>query len=208
VSSGVVAFVTGELLGRSWCAFSTLRCSISCWRSGSTLSWLRWLARSRYIAFYAVGAYLYALLASPHFGQHWPVWAILPMGAMLAAGFGVLLGAPTLKLRGDYLAIVTLGFGEIIRIFLTNLNTPINITNGPQGVSLIDPITIGGFSLARHSRCLASRCLDLHLLLSVSRLDARDCVHLHTSAGLTHRPAVAIREDEVAAAAMVSIPAT
>src|SRR5262249_56953179 len=61
-----------------------------------------------YIAFYAVGAYVYALLASPHFGVHWPFWAILPIGAALAAVFGVLIGAPTLKLRGDYLAIVTL----------------------------------------------------------------------------------------------------
>ena len=86
-----------------------------------------------YIAFYAVGAYLYALLASPQFGLHWPVWAILPLGALVAGIFGVLLGTPTLRLRGDYLAIVTLGFGEIIRIFLNNLNAPINITNGPQG---------------------------------------------------------------------------
>jgi len=60
-----------------------------------------------YIAFYAVGAYLYALLASPHFGLHWPVWAILPLGAVVAGGAGALLGAPTLRLRGDYLAIVT-----------------------------------------------------------------------------------------------------
>src|SRR5690349_24618266 len=66
-----------------------------------------------YIAFYAVGAYTYALLASPHFNIHLPFWAILPIGAGVACIFGVLLGAPTLKLRGDYLAIVTLGFGEI-----------------------------------------------------------------------------------------------
>ncbi|HEX9193120.1 MAG TPA: ABC transporter ATP-binding protein, partial [Burkholderiales bacterium] len=68
-----------------------------------------------YVAFYAVGAYVYALLASPHFGIHWPFWAILPIGAAVAALFGVLIGAPTLKMRGDYLAIVTLGFGEIVR---------------------------------------------------------------------------------------------
>src|SRR6185436_19437744 len=61
-----------------------------------------------YIAFYAVGAYTYALLASPHFGLHLPFWIILPIGAAVACVFGVLLGAPTLKLRGDYLAIVTL----------------------------------------------------------------------------------------------------
>ncbi|HUU72831.1 MAG TPA: hypothetical protein VMW70_09400, partial [Burkholderiales bacterium] len=71
-----------------------------------------------YIAFYAVGAYTWALLASPQFGLHLPFWMILPIGAGVAALFGVMLGAPTLRLRGDYLAIVTLGFGEIIRIFL------------------------------------------------------------------------------------------
>jgi len=64
-----------------------------------------------YIAFYAVGAYVYALLASPHFDLHLPFWVILPLGAGIACMFGAMLGAPTLKLRGDYLAIVTLGFG-------------------------------------------------------------------------------------------------
>src|SRR5437868_14618872 len=92
-----------------------------------------------YIAFYAVGAYVYALLASPHFDLHLPFWAILPLGALIACMFGVLLGTPTLKLRGDYLAIVTLGFGEIIRIFLNNSPQPVNITNGPQRISLIAP---------------------------------------------------------------------
>src|SRR5258706_11005185 len=102
-----------------------------------------------YIAFYAVGAYCYALLASPHFGLHLPFWVILPIGAGVACMFGVLLGAPTLKLRGDYLAIVTLGFGEIVRIFLNNLSQPINITNGPQGVTLIDPFRIGQIDFSR-----------------------------------------------------------
>src|SRR5450631_4172366 len=97
-----------------------------------------------YIAFYAVGAYVYALLASPHFGIHLPFWVILPIGATVAALFGVMLGAPTLKLRGDYLAIVTLGFGEIVRIFLNNLSQPVNITRGPQGLAGIDPVRIGG----------------------------------------------------------------
>src|SRR3954467_7237532 len=103
-----------------------------------------------YIAFYAVGAYVYALLASPHFGIHLPFWIILPIGAAVACMFGVLLGAPTLKLRGDYLAIVTLGFGEIVRIFLNNLSQPVNLTNGPQGITLIDPFRIGNFSFARN----------------------------------------------------------
>src|SRR5437879_1236609 len=102
-----------------------------------------------YIAFYAVGAYVYALLASPHFGIHWPFWAILPIGAAVAALFGVLIGAPTLKMRGDYLAIVTLGFGEIVRIFLNNLSRPVNITNGPQGIARIDPFHIDGVNFAQ-----------------------------------------------------------
>src|SRR4051812_13540606 len=101
-----------------------------------------------YIAFYAVGAYVYALLASPHFNIHLPWWVILPIGAAVACLFGVLLGAPTLKLRGDYLAIVTLGFGEIVRIFLNNLSEPFNLTNGPKGITTIDPIRIGAVNFA------------------------------------------------------------
>src|SRR5437773_8815233 len=102
-----------------------------------------------YIAFYAVGAYVYALLASPHFDLHLPFWVILPLCAAVACFFGVILGAPTLKLRGDYLAIVTLGFGEIIRIFLNNLSRPVNITSGPQGIARIDPFKLGEFNFAR-----------------------------------------------------------
>jgi branched-chain amino acid transport system permease protein len=71
-----------------------------------------------YIAFYAVGAYTFALLNSPHLSIFMPWWFILPLGAILAAFFGIMLGTPVLRLRGDYLAIVTLGFGEIIRIFM------------------------------------------------------------------------------------------
>ena len=87
-----------------------------------------------YIAFYAVGAYLYALLASPHFGLHLPIWAIIPAGAALAGVAGALLGAPTLRLRGDYLAIVTLGFGEIVRIILVNWT---GLSGGPNGIASI-----------------------------------------------------------------------
>jgi branched-chain amino acid transport system permease protein len=92
-----------------------------------------------YVAFYAIGAYSYALLASPQLGLHVPFWLVLPVAPFLAALFGVLLGAPTLRLRGDYLAIVTLGFGEVIRILLNNLDA---VTNGPRGVMNIDPATI------------------------------------------------------------------
>ena len=98
-----------------------------------------------YVAFFAVGAYMFGLMASPQLsdnfpafaamfpnGLHSPLWLIVPLGAGLAGLFGIALGAPTLKLRGDYLAIVTLGFGEIIRVFLNNLDHPVNITNGPR----------------------------------------------------------------------------
>ncbi len=115
-----------------------------------------------YVAFYAVGAYMFALLASPHLmenfesiaasfpdGLHSPLWLVIPLGAGLAALAGVVLGAPTLKLRGDYLAIVTLGFGEIIRVFLNNLEHPVNVTNGPRGIGTIDPITLFGHPLSQ-----------------------------------------------------------
>ena len=157
-----------------------------------------------YIAFYAVGAYAYALLASPHFGLHLPFWVILPFGAALAALFGVLLGAPTLKLRGDYLAIVTLGFGEIVRIFLNNLSRPVNLTNGPQGIARIDPFTLGPLDLSRNERLLG---LDFsgpmkyyYLLLAV--LLAVIVVNLRLQNSRIGRAWEAIREDEVAARAM------
>ena len=201
----LLPFVTGELLGRSWVRILDFALLYIMLALGlNIVVGYAGLLDLGYIAFYAVGAYLYALLASPQFGLHWPVWAILPMGAMLAAGFGVLLGAPTLKLRGDYLAIVTLGFGEIIRIFLTNLNTPINITNGPQGISLIDPISLGGFSLGETQSILGvtlpSTYTYYYLFLALSLAIVFISIRLQDSR--IGRAWVAIREDEVAAAAM------
>ncbi len=157
-----------------------------------------------YVAFYAVGAYLYALLASPHFGVHLPFWALLPLGAMVAALFGVLLGAPTLKLRGDYLAIVTLGFGEIIRIFLNNLNAPINITNGPYGVNLIDPIRFGEFSLARSHGIggITFAAVHNYYYLFLALALGIIFISLRLQDSRIGRAWVAIREDETAAAAM------
>ena len=106
-----------------------------------------------YIAFYALGAYSYALLASPHLpqnfeaiatvfpaGMHFSPWFVVVFAIIVTAVFGIVLGLPTLQLRGDYLAIVTLGFGEIIRIFMNNLDRPLNLTNGPKGITAIDPI--------------------------------------------------------------------
>ncbi|WP_415750434.1 ABC transporter permease subunit, partial [Burkholderia sp. BCC1988] len=82
-------------------------------------------------------------------GLHIPFLIIVPIAMALAATFGILLGAPTLRLRGDYLAIVTLGFGEIVRIFMNNLDRPVNITNGPKGITGIDPVHVGGFNLSQ-----------------------------------------------------------
>ncbi|MGH8639280.1 MAG: ABC transporter permease subunit [Burkholderiales bacterium] len=157
-----------------------------------------------YIAFYAVGAYVYALLASPQFDIHWPFWAIVPLGALVAYIFGVLLGAPTLKLRGDYLAIVTLGFGEIVRIFLNNLSQPVNITNGPQGISRIDPIRIGNLNLgstdAIGGLTFSGPIKYYYLLIVVLMLVLVVNVRLqHSRIG---RAWEAIREDETAARAM------
>ena len=156
-----------------------------------------------YVAFYAVGAYCWALLASPHFGLNLPFWVILPVGAAIAGLFGVLLGTPTLRLRGDYLAIVTLGFGEIIRIFLNNLNAPVNITNGPQGITQIEPITLGGFSLGKTQEVLGLTLSSPHLYYYLFLL----CVALVVFVSMRlensriGRAWVAIREDEMAAAA-------
>jgi branched-chain amino acid transport system permease protein len=157
-----------------------------------------------YVAFYALGAYVYAWLASPHFGLHLPFWVVLPLGAALAGAFGAILGAPTLRLRGDYLAIVTLGFGEIIRIFMNNLNAPVNITNGPQGINLIDPVSVGGVSLSQMhtvsglSFSGAHQYYYLFLLLTLAVI----FISMRLENSRIGRAWVAIREDEIAAAAM------
>jgi branched-chain amino acid transport system permease protein len=157
-----------------------------------------------YVAFYAVGAYVYALLASAHFDMHWPFWMLLPLGALVAAGFGVLLGAPTLRLRGDYLAIVTLGFGEIIRIFLNNLDRPYNITNGPQGINLVDAAQLGSFSFSRTQAIGGVTFSGAHkyyyLFLMLTLLIIFVSIRLERSR--IGRAWVAIREDEIAAEAM------
>jgi branched-chain amino acid transport system permease protein len=156
-----------------------------------------------YVAFYAVGAYCWALLASPHFDLHLPFWVILPLGALLAALFGMLLGAPTLRLRGDYLAIVTLGFGEIIRIFLNNMNAPINITNGPQGITLIDPFSIMGISFGKTQSILGVSLSSPHLYYYLFLLFTGLVifVSLRLEDSRIGRAWAAIREDEMAASA-------
>src|SRR5688500_3552211 len=157
-----------------------------------------------YIAFYAVGAYVYALLASPHFGLHLPWWAILPIGAAVACIFGVLLGAPTLKLRGDYLAIVTLGFGEIIRIFLNNLSEPFNLTNGPKGIATIDSVKLFGLDFANTTRFgdLAVSGTIKYYYLLLALLVIVVVVNMRLQNSRIGRAWEAIREDELAARSM------
>ncbi|MDE2502822.1 MAG: ABC transporter ATP-binding protein, partial [Burkholderiales bacterium] len=170
-----------------------------------------------YVAFYAVGAYLYALLASPQLvenfdwiahalphGMHTPIYVVVPLAALFAALAGLLLGAPVLKLRGDYLAIVTLGFGEIIRVFLNNLEQPLNITNGPRGIDRIDAMQIGAFSfgapLEIGSYRVESVTLCFYLFLALVVASVVVCQRLETSR--IGRAWMALREDEVAAKAM------
>jgi len=172
-----------------------------------------------YIAFYAVGAYMFGLLASPHLsetfpairsifpgGLHTPLWVVIPLGAALAGFFGAVLGAPTLKLRGDYLAIVTLGFGEIIRVFLNNLDAPVNITNGPKGLLQIDSLKIPftDFDFGRPGVLLGFDVSPVtkyyFLFLAIVVASVVICYRLERSR--IGRAWMAIREDEVAAKAM------
>ncbi len=170
-----------------------------------------------YVAFYAVGAYLFALMASPHLsdtfagfaamfpnGLHTSLWLVIPVAALLAAFAGALLGAPTLKLRGDYLAIVTLGFGEIVRIFLNNLDHPVNLTNGPKGLGQIDSVKIFGLDLGKRLELfgfdISSVTLYYYLFLLLVVVSVIICYRLQDSR--TGRAWMAIREDEIAAKAM------
>lgn len=170
-----------------------------------------------YVAFYAIGAYTTAFLASAHFGIHISWWIVVWIAVAAAAVFGILLGAPTLKLRGDYLAIVTLGFGEIVRIVFRNLGDitlklpeilggavligpNANLTGGNVGINPIDPPTIpipwGGQIVFSNQNAIASWYLVV-VLLTVTFFV---CVRLRDSK--LGRAWMAIREDETAAAAM------
>jgi branched-chain amino acid transport system permease protein len=144
-----------------------------------------------YAAFFAIGSYSFAMLASPQFGIHIPFWVMLFVASGIAAVFGILLGAPTLRLRGDYLAIVTLGFGEIVPQTFLNLT---QFTGGPNGINLLDRPSIGpykfGFdALPYYFMVLALIALAVWLANNMrnSRLG---------------RAWMAIREDELAAAHM------
>ncbi|MFZ6693595.1 ABC transporter permease subunit [Undibacterium sp. SXout20W] len=189
-----------------------------------------------YIAFYATGAYLAAIFGSQQFavilesfidnypvvgnflvavcgpeitknGIHLSVWVIVPFAAVIAGAAGALLGAPTLKLRGDYLAIVTLGFGEIVRIFMNNMNSPINFTNGPQGINMIDPIHVFGVSMAGEGGVVnfgsfSMPSVNAYYFLFLALCIAIVFISLRLQDSRLGRAWVAIREDEIAAKAM------
>ncbi|MHB8174910.1 MAG: ABC transporter permease subunit [Nitrospirota bacterium] len=139
-----------------------------------------------YVAFYAVGAYTYAILSTNHLINF---WAALPVAAFMAGIFGLILGAPTLRLRGDYLAIVTLGFGEITRIVLNNWD---KLTGGPNGIADIPRPAIGTFQFSLTYFYYLVLVFAVLTVIFVSRLnDSR-----------IGRAWLAIREDETAAEAM------
>jgi len=170
-----------------------------------------------YVAFYAVGAYLFGLLASPQLtdnfaniaamfpeGLHISMWLVIPLALVAAATAGVILGLPVLKLRGDYLAIVTLGFGEIIRIFMNNLDHPVNITNGPKGIGQIDSVSVLGLNLGKTHQLFGydinSVTLYYYMFLVLVLVTVLVCYRLQDSR--IGRAWMAIREDEIAAKAM------
>ncbi len=166
-----------------------------------------------YVAFFAVGAYLWGVLSTPQLTLINPAWTPLPplmfypfvlLGLVIGGVFGVLLGLPVLRLRGDYLAIVTLGLGEVIRVLANNLDRPVNITNGPQGIRdiarppLVLVETVRGLGLNLNDNQLYQQffyfsvlVIVLLVLLVVSRLKS----------SRIGRAWEAIREDETAAIA-------
>ncbi|WUC66920.1 branched-chain amino acid ABC transporter permease [Streptomyces sp. NBC_00667] len=162
-----------------------------------------------YVAFLGVGAYTAALVSgSPNspFGVHLPFWAAILLGAAASMVFGVLIGAPTLRLRGDYLAIVTLGFGEIFRISMNNLDgvSGPDLTNGPNGIAGVPNVdlfgfdfganhTIAGFTVGRFANYFLLMLLVTLIVIMVFRRSAESRIG---------RAWVAIREDETAAEAM------
>ena len=166
-----------------------------------------------YAAFFAIGAYTYAELASPYLetmgiqgGIHLPFWILLFVGMFVAAGFGAILGAPTLRLRGDYLAIVTLGFGEIVPRVVRNLGP---LTNGVNGISAVDHPSIPVWITGPWAGDSFGMITDLKIVDPVGYyvimvLLVGACVILVNNLYRSRigRAWMAIREDEVAAAAM------
>ncbi len=183
-----------------WVAPSSYWIRVACWvglyallASGlNIVVGLAGLLDLGYVAFYGIGSYTFALLASDQFDIHWPFWVIVVIAVVSTALTGMLLGIPVLRLRGDYLAIVTLGFGEITYILLINLDRPVNITNGTNGIVGVDTPRL--FDVAfdadwkYYYLILAFLALGMLFVRRVNR-------------SRLGRAWIALREDEVAAAA-------
>ena len=164
-----------------------------------------------YVAFFATGAYLWGIFGSPqanNFASGFPLpgdyfFLFLILSVLVAAIFGVLLGLPVLRLRGDYLAIVTLGFGEVIRVLANNLDKPINFTNGPQGITPIgQPLTGLTSALATAENQAFEWQALLYYLIVLVVIGIAILVTQRLDDSRIGRAWVAIREDEVAAQAM------
>jgi branched-chain amino acid transport system permease protein len=232
--AGVVAGILVPLIGLSnpfflelgfqICAFATLALGLN------IVVGFAGLLDLGYIAFYAVGAYLWAFFGSqqlwnlhtvagtaaahPGFplNPNW-FWIFLVGGTLVAAVTGILLGTPVLRLRGDYLAIVTLGFGEVIRVLASNLSKPINLTNGPQGITPIQrpdlPLVLISDEFRGWLADIAGRVIGLgdiysffFYLLALVILIVTVIVAQRLEGSRLGRAWTAIREDEVAAIAM------
>ncbi|MFJ1734563.1 branched-chain amino acid ABC transporter permease [Streptomyces sp. NPDC088254] len=162
-----------------------------------------------YVAFLGVGAYTAAMVSgspSSPFDIHLPFWASAILGAVVAMIFGVIIGAPTLRLRGDYLAIVTLGFGEIFRITVLNMDgtSGPDITNGSNGISSVPNLNILGFDFGQEHTFLGftiARFANYFLLMLLITLVVV-IVFRRSSDSRIGRAWIAIREDETAALAM------
>ncbi len=156
-----------------------------------------------FVAFFAVGAYTYGIFTTAQASNFMPFgtyplsgnsfWIFIILGCFVAALFGVLLGIPVLRVKGDYLAIVTLGFGEIIRIVFNNLDQPVNITNGALGLSSIAPPKIFGIELLYSNQIyFVVLFILLFVIFAVRSLE-------HSKLGRSWK---AVRENEIAAQAM------
>lgn len=156
-----------------------------------------------FVAFFAIGAYTYGIFSTAqanHFipGDLFPLsgsafWLFIFVGGFMAALFGVILGLPVLRVKGDYLAIVTLGFGEMIRIIFNNLEKPVNITNGAKGISSIRPPNLFGFEFTHpHQFYFIVIAILVFVIFAVKRFE-------HSRMGRSWK---AVRENEVAAQSM------
>jgi branched-chain amino acid transport system permease protein len=154
-----------------------------------------------FVAFYGIGAYAYAYLSSDFTGIHLPTPVTLIIITLVAALFGLLLGLPSLRLIGDYLAIVTLGFGlvfvqlmtSLTRVSLPGSEKPIDLTGGPNGIVNLDPLNFFGFT----ATSVAEHYIILLILMALVML-----VILHLRKSRVGRAWSALREDELAAEAM------